>query len=157
MFVFTSVLALLLMIILVVQVKWANRFVDLYRPASPPKPDSFPHVGVIMALRGADPFLENNLRGLMSLDYPSHEIRIIIDSEMDPAFAVVDRMRRVMGVDNVDIEILNLCQETSSLKNSALIQGINGCSSDCEAFRLARFRHRSAPRLVEGSDCPAAG
>ena len=130
----TSVFAVLLVVILLVQAKWANQFVDLYRPVATSKQDSFPHVGVVMSLRGADPFLESNLRGLMSLEYPSHEIRIIIDSEADPAFALVERIRRELRTAHVEIELLNVCQETSSLKNSALIQGINGCSSDCEAF-----------------------
>lgn len=135
MFALTCTLALLLLIILAVQVKWANRFVELYdvRTETDEAP-YLPHVGVIMSLRGADPFLEDSLRGLMSLDYPSHEIRIIIDSQVDPAWAVVDRVRRQMGAGNLDIEILNVCQETSSLKNSALIQGINGCSDRCEAY-----------------------
>lgn len=134
MLVISSVFAILLLVVLVVQVKWANRFVDLYRPSTTPMPTYFPHVGVVMALRGADPFLKNNLQGIMSLDYPDHEIRIIVDSEEDPAFAVVEHMRRDMGADNVEVEILHLSQETSSLKNSALIQGIKGCSDKCEVF-----------------------
>lgn len=135
MFALTCALGISLLIILAVQVKWANRFVDLYdQPARQTGEPYLPHVGVIMALRGADPFLEDSLRGLMSLDYPSHEIRIIIDSEVDPAYTVVNRVRQEMDADNVEIEILNVCQETSSLKNSALIQGINGCSDRCEAY-----------------------
>ena len=135
MFALTCVFGLLLLIILVVQVKWANHFVSLYaKPVQQLTDDYSPHVGLILSLRGADPFLEDSLRGLMSLEYPSHEIRIIIDSKIDPAFAVVERVRNEMGADHVDIEILNVCQQTSSLKNSALIQGIKGCSSRCEAY-----------------------
>lgn len=131
----TVTLAVFLLLILAVQVKWANEFVDLYQEKEPETGEPYlPHVGVIMALRGADPFLSDSLRGLMSLDYPSHEIRIIIDSGVDPAFEVVDRIRKEMGAANVTIEILDVCQETSSLKNSALIQGINGCSDKCEAY-----------------------
>jgi len=130
----TSVFALLLLIILVVQVKWANQFVGLYRQDFERQPSHLPHAGVIMALRGADPYLEESLRGLMSLEYPSHEIRIIVDSELDPALAAVDKVRRELCAEHVEIEILNVCQQTSSLKNSALIQGIKGCSSDCEVF-----------------------
>ncbi|MEQ9409212.1 MAG: glycosyltransferase family 2 protein [Fuerstiella sp.] len=129
------VFALLLLYILLMQVKWANRFVDLYVPAAASQgTEHFPHVGVIMALRGADPFLEDSLRGLMAMDYPSHEIRIIIDSDVDPACEVVNRVREELRATHVDVEILNVCQKTSSLKNSALIQGIKGCSSRCESF-----------------------
>ena len=134
MLVLTTVLALLLMIILGIQVHWANRFVALYRPASARQLTEYPHVGIVMSLRGSDPFLENNLRGLMALDYPSHEIRIIIDSQTDPAFAVVESMRRKLDARNVEIEFLKLSQKTCSLKNRALIQGIDGCSGKCEIF-----------------------
>ena len=121
--------------VLAVQVKWGNDFVNLYRKdAEPPTERELPHVGVVMSLRGADPYLEDCLRGLMSLDYSGHEIRIIVDSDVDPAFEIVQRIRDEMQAVNVTVELLDLCQQTSSLKNSALIQGINGCSSRCEAF-----------------------
>ncbi len=127
--------AFLLVLVLAAQIKWANEFVRLYKtPTSVPVSGDLPHVGVILALRGADPFLENSLRGLMSLEYPSHEVRIIVDSPFDPAILVVEKVRNELQATNVQVEFLNVCQETSSLKNSALIQGINGCSPLCEAF-----------------------
>ncbi len=130
-----SVAVVLLLVVVVAQVKWANNFVRLYsRRTARPAEVEFPHVGVIMSLRGADPFLEDSLRGLLSLEYPSHEIRIIIDSQADPALVVVDRIRNELNAANVEVEFLELCQETSSLKNAALIQGIHGCSSECEVF-----------------------
>ncbi len=117
------------------QVKWGNEFVNLYRADnSVPHTGELPHVGVVMSLRGADPYLEDCLRGLMALDYSGHEIRIIVDSDVDPAYEIVHRIRDEMRAINVTVELLDLCQQTSSLKNSALIQGINGCSSRCEAF-----------------------
>ena len=120
---------------MLVQIVWANQFVNLYRNSHRPQKDiQYPHVGVIMSLRGADPFLEESLRGLMSLDYPSHEIQIIVDSEIDPACDIVNRVYQDMNCDNVNIEILNVSQQTSSLKNSALIQGITACSNACEAY-----------------------
>ena len=129
------VAAFLLILVLTVQVRWANEFVDLYRHHdAPPSDQQVFHVGVILALRGADPFLESSLRGLMTLDHPSHEIRIIVDSPTDPAATIVERIRDELHATNVEIEFLKLCQETSSLKNSALIQGIKGCSEKCEAF-----------------------
>ena len=120
-----SILSAVLLLLMLVQIVWANQFVNLYRNSHRPQKDiQYPHVGVIMSLRGADPFLEESLRGLMSLDYPSHEVRIIVDSEIDPAYDIVDRVHQDMNCDNVNIEILNVSQQTSSLKNSALIQGI---------------------------------
>ncbi len=128
------VFALLLLVILAVQTFWANRFVGLYRQPPFPPNGYFPNVGLIFTLRGADPFLEDCLRGLMSLDYPTHEIRIVVDSEVDPALAVVNRVQQEIEPGNVEIQILDVCQDTSSLKNLALTQGIRSCSSRCEAF-----------------------
>ncbi len=135
MFIVACSLAGMLLVIMLVQIVWANRFVNLYRNSRPiPDGTLFPHVGVIMSLRGADPFLEHSLRGLMTLDYPSHEVRIVVDSAVDPAYEVVQRVRNETGSVNVDVEILNVDQHTSSLKNSALVQGIASCSQECEAF-----------------------
>lgn len=129
------IFAILLILVVLVQVKWANDFVALYsQPKRSPPATSVPHVGVVMSLRGADPFLEDSIRGLLSMDYPSHEVRIIIDSKQDPAFEVVDRIRRELDADHCEIEFLQVCQETSSLKNLALIQGIQNCSPECEVF-----------------------
>lgn len=129
------IFSLAVLAVVAAQLKWGNDFVSLYRQDQQPTYDGeMPHVGVILSLRGADPYLEDCLRGLMSLDYAGHEIRIIIDSDVDPAFEIVQRICDQMSAINVTIELLDLCQETSSLKNSALIQGINGCSSQCEAF-----------------------
>jgi len=130
-----SISAGLTMVIMVIQTRWANRFVDLYREPQPLPDDSeLPHVGVIMSLRGADPYLEESLKGLVLLDYPSHEIRIVVDSEVDPAYEIVQRVLKEHNATHAEVEILELCQETSSLKNSALIQGIGGCSDKCEAY-----------------------
>jgi hypothetical protein len=135
MFILSLSLATPLLLVLLVQVKWTEQFLRLYRsPAILQSGSTNPHVGIIMSLRGADPFLECSLRGLMSLDYPSHEIRIVVDSEIDPAFKIVDRVHRELAASHVVLEILDVCQHTASLKNSALVQGINGCSSRCEVY-----------------------
>lgn len=128
-------LAVLLLLMLAVQVRWANHFVSLYAAPAPLRSmETCPHVGVVLSLRGADPFLENCLRGVLSLDYPAHEIRIIIDSDQDPALLVVSRVLKQYRAENVTVEILNVWQQTSSLKNSALIQGIQGCSDKCSVY-----------------------
>ncbi|MFY9255002.1 MAG: glycosyltransferase family 2 protein [Fuerstiella sp.] len=130
-----SVTALLLVAVLWYQVKWAAEFRALYKKRPSVVADvNLPHVGVVLSLRGADPFLEKCLLGLMSQDYPSHEIHIIVDSTSDPAAAVVERVRERLNATNVHVEFLKLCQDTSSLKNCALIQGIHSCSDSCEVF-----------------------
>ena len=120
---------------LAAQVRWGNAFVRLYRNQQPiPANAVWPRVGVVMSLRGADPYLEDCLRGMMELDYPNHEIRIIVDSDLDPAWELVNRIVNEYDALHVTVEPLELRQQTSSLKNSALVQAIGGCSAECEAF-----------------------
>ena len=52
-----SILSAVLLLLMLVQIVWANQFVNLYRNSHRPQKDiQYPHVGVIMSLRGADPF-----------------------------------------------------------------------------------------------------
>lgn len=123
------------LVALAAQIKWGNAFVRLYREQRPiPEDTEWPRVGVVMSLRGADPYLEDCLRGTMRLDYPNHEIRIIVDSDLDPAWNLVKRVIAETGASHVTVERLELRQNTSSLKNSALIQAIEGCSEECSVF-----------------------
>lgn len=133
------VLSLCLLIVLILQVYWSNQFVGLYRqiPARMPAPvpdEALPHVGVVLSLRGADPFLRDCLRGLFALDYPSFEIRIIVDNEADAALPIVREMVQQGQANHVTVELLNVCQATSSLKNAALVQAIDGCSDRCTVY-----------------------
>ncbi len=135
MFVVAVLLSLCLLVVLIVQIRWANQFVGLYRQM-PERvaDDSLPHVGLIMALRGADPFLRDCLQGLLAIDYPSFEIRIVVDNEADPALPIVQEMIQRASVSNVTVELLKVCQSTSSLKNAALLQAIEGCSDRCQVY-----------------------
>lgn len=78
----------------------------------PPHP--LPEVAVLLPLRGADPSLEACLKGLLAQDYPAYRVHIVIDSDEDPAQAVVARVladagpraapmhvetRRILGTD----------------------------------------------------------
>jgi Glycosyltransferase like family 2 len=86
-----------------------------YRTAKgfePPQP--LPEVAVLLPLRGADPSLEACLKGLLAQDYPAYRVHILIDSDEDPAQAVIARIladggpgaasvhvetRRILGTD----------------------------------------------------------
>ncbi len=60
-------------------------------------PDPLPEVAVLLPLRGADPSLEACLKGLLAQDYPACQVHIVIDSEEDPAQAVVARVLAEAG------------------------------------------------------------
>ncbi|MGJ8669395.1 MAG: glycosyltransferase [Oceanococcus sp.] len=78
--------------VVAIQFVIALRFVHLLRTASstPTLPDmDLPKVAVLLGLRGADPFLNQSLHRLMTQDYPDYKLYICVDSEEDPAYAVV--------------------------------------------------------------------
>ena len=111
----------------------ANQFVRLYYMPSPGIPDEqLPKVGVLLTLRGADPFLEHCLRGVFSLDYPRHEVQVIVDSRQDPAWAVVERVRQELRPANVTVQPLTEFSSTCSLRMCALLQGIASLDKSVE-------------------------
>ena len=124
-----------LLLITAAQVLWANRFVALYaQPSAAVDESSGPRVGVVLALRGADPFLEECLKGLMTQNYTNHEVRIVVDSEFDAAFSIVRKYQEMLNAKHVAIEVLDVDCNSCSLKNLALVQGIEGFSDNCEIF-----------------------
>lgn len=111
----------------------AVRFMAHYRQVTEPTADEqLPKVGVLMTLRGADPFLEKCLRQLFIIDYPRHEIRIIVDSDVDPAFSLVNDICEDLDSPHVTVEVLTEHGENCSLRMSSLNQGVDGFSDDVE-------------------------
>ncbi len=97
---------------------------------------SMPIATVILCLRGADPFLSHCIRGLINQDYPNYKVRIIVDSQEDPALEVVSKAFDNLVPDYVKISPLNLRYQTCSLKCSALIQAASSLDDDCEVVAL---------------------
>lgn len=99
-------------------------FVPLfYRHKADSPPDGeLPRVAILLSLRGADPSLARGLRRLMRQDYPRYEIRIVVDSENDPAWDVVRHAVEETGADFVSVGPMRDRRETCSLKCSALVQ-----------------------------------
>ena len=63
----------------------------LLRAGTLKKSDPTRKVAVILCLRGTDPFLPDCIKAILSQDYPSFDLLIVIDNESDPARAVVER------------------------------------------------------------------
>jgi cellulose synthase/poly-beta-1,6-N-acetylglucosamine synthase-like glycosyltransferase len=59
------------------------------RETSRPIPDFHPFVSVIAPGRGLEPGLGENVRSLLTQDYPAHEVLFVFDREDDPAANVV--------------------------------------------------------------------
>jgi len=90
--------------------------------------DRLPKVAILVGLRGADPFLLDSLKRLISLDYPQYEIRIVIDDSTDPAWGVVERAICETGASNVHVEVY--CEDPRhglvNSTNSKIVQAVRG-------------------------------
>ena len=95
-----------------------------YKPQSLPD-EKLPKTAVILCLRGADPFLHNCLRSLLQQNYPQYDLKLIIDSQEDPAFKIVTETINELGSTNVQISILRAVRHNCSLKCSSLIQAVS--------------------------------
>ncbi|HKG96735.1 MAG TPA: hypothetical protein VKA97_02930, partial [Pyrinomonadaceae bacterium] len=62
------------------------------RETNRPLPDFHPFVSVIAPGRGLEPGLSENLRPLLTQDYPSYEVLFVFDRADDPAIDVVEQL-----------------------------------------------------------------
>ena len=64
------------------------------RETSLPLPDFQPLVSVIAPARGLEPGLAENLRTLLTQDYPQYEVIFVFDSGNDPALKIVEQLKK---------------------------------------------------------------
>ncbi|HET9711048.1 MAG TPA: glycosyltransferase family 2 protein, partial [Pyrinomonadaceae bacterium] len=64
------------------------------RETSRAVPDFHPFVSVIAPGRGLEPGLTENVRTLLTQDYPSYEVLFVFDREDDPALKVIEDLSR---------------------------------------------------------------
>ncbi|MEO1995486.1 MAG: glycosyltransferase family 2 protein [Planctomycetaceae bacterium] len=120
-------LALGLASILVVQYACAAGFVSLHKRPWQDSPDGdLPEALVILALRGADPYLERTVESLLELDYPRYDLRFVVDCRDDPAWSVVQTVLDRSDAVNVALKVLDKPSSTCGLRVSALLQEIVG-------------------------------
>lgn len=94
-----------------------------------------PKAAIILSLRGRDPYLEQCLRNLIEQDYPNFQIHLVVDSDVDPAWDSINRIRDEFG-EVMEVQTLKHRRPNCSLKNSSLIQAINGLPTDVEVVAL---------------------
>lgn len=82
-----------------------------------------PKAAVILAVRGSDPFLVENMAALMQQDYPSFKLFIIVDSEQDAAWPDVLKLQS-MAPQHVVTSALQDHRPTCSLKCSSLAEAV---------------------------------
>ena len=92
----------------------------------------WPKATVILSLRGNDPFLESCLRNLIRQDYPNFFVQIVIDSDTDPAWTAIQAVQSECGPTRLRVTTLQHRRFDCSLKNSSIIQAINGLPEETE-------------------------
>jgi cellulose synthase/poly-beta-1,6-N-acetylglucosamine synthase-like glycosyltransferase len=95
-----------------------------------------PRAAILLSLRGADPGLIPGIRGLLRQDYPNYELRIVVDSETDPAWDVVQAAIRATGSTNVRVAALRERPDRCSLHCASLIQLARDLDESIELFAL---------------------
>jgi glycosyltransferase involved in cell wall biosynthesis len=117
---------------------WAWRLALLYPPRTraASKDHEWPRVAVVLPTRGADLSLAHCLESLLDQDYPSYDIRIVVDSEVDPAWEIIRGVLARRPSANVKVALLEQRRETCSLKVSALLQALAGLDESCQAVAL---------------------
>lgn len=141
----------------------------LRRPRATPDRAEWPEATVLLCLRGADPFLTDCVRAMLSQDYPNYRAVIVIDSRDDPAWDVASRVIQQMegnpelpdGPRSIELQTLREVRTTCSLKCSGLLQAVESLDDSCEVLALLdadTIAHRSWLReLVAPLEDPAVG
>jgi cellulose synthase/poly-beta-1,6-N-acetylglucosamine synthase-like glycosyltransferase len=100
--------------------------------ACPNIPDAaWPKVAVLMALRGADPRLDETLHRIQQQAYPHFQLRVVVDSPQDTAWPVVAAARDAAPA-IIHLEPLQTRLPTCGLQCSALVQAAATLPADIE-------------------------
>ncbi|MBH8573817.1 glycosyltransferase family 2 protein [Nostocaceae cyanobacterium CENA369] len=98
--------------------------------------EQLPKTAVILCLRGADPFLPNCLQALLKQNYPQYDLKLIVDSQEDPAWQIASNTINEIGATNVQISHLRIIRHNCSLKCSSLIQAVSDLDDSYKVVAL---------------------
>ena len=132
----TAITAALLFVVLTVQSIWSIRFQNLFHERPKGSPSTFgPRVKVLLPVRGADPFLPDCVRALLSQEYSNYELQIVVDHLHDPALDVIeDVLDELQPLIPVNLEVLEHPRSTCSLKMSVLLQCVERMDDSIEVL-----------------------
>ncbi|MCA9087141.1 MAG: glycosyltransferase family 2 protein [Planctomycetaceae bacterium] len=100
------------------------------------QPEQWPKVVAILALRGGDEFLEETLTRLTTMDYPDYDLRLILDSESDPARQIVEHFQATHCPKNIRILYLGDRPKSCSSKLASILRGTEELPADCQAVAI---------------------
>ncbi|YAF94169.1 MAG: glycosyltransferase family 2 protein [Nodularia sp. CChRGM 3473] len=98
--------------------------------------EQLPKTAVILCLRGADPFLPNCLQALLNQNYPEYDLKLIVDSQNDPAWQIASDTINEQGATNVQISPLRIIRHNCSLKCSSLVQAVSELDDSYQVVAL---------------------
>lgn len=101
---------------------------------TPSSAEAGPRIGVIMPLRGADPFLAEVLTSVLEHDYPRLHLYIVLDRLEDSAADLVaETLKQSRGTQvAVTVEALRDRSPERSLVCSSMIQGFDHLAKTCD-------------------------
>lgn len=152
-----------MMLLCLVQIGMLWKYVRTLRRAFTPLPQDghYPPMLAVLCLRGADPFLRECLMRLLASDYPSLRIRIVVDSETDPALPQVKQILSELQSSSVELMILKERLPHCSGKVSGLLMATENLPEDCEIVAWIdgdSMLHRTAfQELAQGLRDPSVG
>ncbi|MBH8553690.1 glycosyltransferase family 2 protein [Nostocaceae cyanobacterium CENA357] len=106
------------------------------RPKKSLPDEQLPKTAVVLCLRGADPFLSKCLQGLLKQNYPQYDLKLIIDSQEDPAWQIASDTIKELEATNVQISHLRIIRHNCSLKCSALVQAVSDLDDSYKVVAL---------------------
>lgn len=99
--------------------------------------DYTPKACVFLSLRGADPGLKDGIERLLSQNYPDYQLRVVVDSETDPAWEVMQSAAASRTDDRLQFAAIKNRRDTCGLKCTAMSQLAEDLPDDCEMVVLA--------------------
>lgn len=111
------------------------RYLHSYNSKSLPVQE-LPKTAIILCLRGADPYLAKCLRSLFKQNYPNYDIKLIVDSEEDPAWKIATTTVAEEKASNVEIQALRERRKNCTLKCSSLVQALCGLDKTYKVVAL---------------------
>lgn len=93
-----------------------------------------PKVGILLPLRGPDPYLKRCLLALTKQNYPDYVIHVIVDNEEDPARLAVEEVIAETNTEEIKLDFLREKPSTCSLRAAALLQAYDALPDDCEVI-----------------------
>lgn len=115
----------------ITQIFVTSTFARLFHKHVPPTNTAFPPAAIVLAIRGSDPSLDENVRALLRQNYPAYKLFVVVDHIEDPAWDIVGKIREEFP-ERMEVRPLKTRLDTCSLKCSALAQALTELDASYE-------------------------